>query len=55
MAFYSIEEIVSECNKHNKTFAQVIIEGDMHDREVSRENSIEKMKQMWDAMILASN
>lgn len=54
MAFYSIEEIVSECNKHNKTFAQVIIEGDMHDREVSRENSIEKMKQMWDAMILAS-
>ncbi len=55
MSFYSIEEILQECKKRDLTFAQVVIESDMQEREVSMEDSLKKMKQMWEAMVSASN
>lgn len=54
MAYHSIEEILRYCEAHDKKFYEAILEDDMEERKVSREESIRQMYVMWDAMVLAS-
>lgn len=53
MGFNKIEEIVQIASEKNISFWEVIIKDDMHERNVSFENSFERMTKMLDAMIEA--
>ncbi len=53
MAFHSLEQICRLCREENKNFYQVILEDDMHEREVSAQVSHGKMSQLWQAMVQA--
>ena len=53
MAFHSLEQICRLCREENKNFYQVILEDDMHEREVSEEASHAKMAHLWQAMVQA--
>ena len=50
MSYNSLEEIVRECQKKDLPFDEVILLDDMNERNVSREESIETMRGMWEAM-----
>lgn len=52
--FQSLEEISNICESEQKAFWQVIIEDDMRERKVSQEESFRKMRDTWDAMLLAA-
>ena len=54
MAFHSMEEILDYCRIGNKKFYEAVLEDDMEERKVSREESMKEMYVMWDAMLLAS-
>ena len=54
MAYHSIEEILQYCRAHGKKFYEAVLEDDMEERKVSREESMKQMYVMWDAMVLAS-
>lgn len=54
MSYQSFNEIIEICNSREKEFWQVILEEDMFERGVSREQSLEKMRSTWDAMLLAA-
>lgn len=54
MAFDSLMEIVKLCRKENKKFWNVILEDDMRERDVTGEESIARMKLLWNAMYHAS-
>lgn len=54
MAYHSIEAILDYCEKRGKKFYEAVLEDDMEERKVSREESIKEMYVMWDAMLLAS-
>lgn len=51
--FQSLEEICKICETEKKLFWQVIIEDDMQERKVTMEESIRKMRDTFDAMLLA--
>lgn len=53
MAYESIEGILNYCRAHGKRFFEAILEDDMDERKVSREESVKEMYGMWDAMLLA--
>ncbi len=53
MGFNKIEEILQIASEKNISFWKVIIKDDMHERNVSFENSFERMTKMLDAMIEA--
>ena len=53
MGFNKIEEILQIASEKNISFWEVIIKDDMHERNVSFENSFERMTKMLDAMIEA--
>ena len=53
MAFHSLQQICDLCREENKNFYQVILDDDMHEREVSKEASHAKMHQLWQAMVQA--
>lgn len=55
MSYNSMEEIVDVCNKEKKNFYQVILEDDAKERSVEKEESIKKMTELWDAMLLAAS
>ncbi len=55
MAYDSLQEIVAVCREKNKPFWEVILEEDMSERDVSRQDSISKMHSTWDAMLLAAS
>lgn len=55
MAFEALQEIVSACEQTKKAFWQAIIEDDMTEREVSRDNSMTQMKDTWDAMLQSAS
>lgn len=55
MAFEALQEIVSACEQTKKAFWQVIMEDDMTEREVSRDNSMAQMKDTWDAMLQSAS
>lgn len=52
--FASLNEIVVKCQKENKEFWQVILEDDIAERNVTENESFEKMGEMWDAMYHAA-
>lgn len=54
MAYHSIEEILNYCKANGKKFYEAVLEDDMEERKVSREESMKEMYVMWDAMLLAS-
>jgi len=53
MAFHSLEQICRLCREEHKNMYQVILEDDIHEREVTAEESHEKMSQLWQAMVQA--
>lgn len=52
--FQSLEEICRICENEETAFWQVIIEDDMRERKVSREESFHKMVTTWQAMVAAA-
>lgn len=50
MSYNSLEEIVRECQEKDLPFDEVILLDNMNERNVSREESIETMRGMWEAM-----
>ena len=54
MSYQSLDEILNICNTSKKEFWQVILEDDMSERNVSCEDSMEQMRSIWDAMLLAA-
>lgn len=54
MSYQSFGEIIDICKTGGKEFWQVILEEDMFERGVSRENSYERMKDTWDAMLFSA-
>ncbi|MFA9377190.1 MAG: L-serine ammonia-lyase, iron-sulfur-dependent, subunit alpha [Lachnotalea sp.] len=55
MSYNSIKEIVQVCEEQDIAFWEAILQDDMDSRKVSKENSVDKMKLLWDAMLLAGN
>ena len=49
MSYNSLEEIVRECQEKDLPFDEVILLDDMNERNVSREETIETMRGMWEA------
>lgn len=54
MAYQSLEEIITYCSENHTEFYEAVLADDMEEREVSREESMNQMEQMWNAMLLAS-
>lgn len=54
MSYNSVESIINICNKENIQFAEAIIKDDCDERGVEIENSREKMRIMWQAMLDAT-
>lgn len=52
--FGSLKQISDKCKSENKEFWQIILEDDMADRNVDKAESMEKMKELWEAMHQAS-
>lgn len=52
--FESLEAIVNLSESQNKPFWQIVMEDDMEDRMVTKEDSFQKMTDTWDAMLLAA-
>lgn len=50
MAFNSVKEIIEISEKENKLFWEVILESDMRERLVSKEESMNQMKLLYDQM-----
>lgn len=50
MAFQSLEEIMQKCETEKSGFWEEVLKDDMNERNVSREDSLEKMLHMWEAM-----
>ena len=55
MAFGSIKELLEINRKTHSQLWQIIMEEDAHDRNVSTEDSFEKMRNMWRAMKASSD
>ena len=47
----SMQEILDAVRKEGKPMWLVVMEADMEQREVTREQSMEKMRQAWRAMV----
>ena len=54
MAYHSLKEILDYCEKNGKPFFEAVLDDDMAERTVTREESMNQMYRMWDAMLLAS-
>lgn len=54
MAYHSLKEIIDYCDKKKVSFFQAVLDDDMEERKVSKEESMAQMYAMWDAMLLAS-
>lgn len=52
--FRSLEEIINRCKNEKKKFWQIVMEDDMQERRVDAEESYSKMRDTWDAMLLAA-
>lgn len=54
MAFQSINTILEIAEKEGKEFWKIILEDDCHERECTEQDSFEKMRGLWNAMLLAA-
>lgn len=52
--FESLQEICEVCAEKQKPFWEVVLEDDIEERMVSRENSLQKMEDTWNAMLAAA-
>lgn len=52
--FESLQEICEVCAEKQKPFWEVVLEDDIEERMVSRENSLQKMEDTWNAMLDAA-
>lgn len=52
--FRSLEEIINRCKNEKKKFWQIVMEDDMQERRADAEESYAKMRDTWDAMLLAA-
>lgn len=50
MSYNSLEEIVRECVEKKLPFDEVILLDDMNERNVKKEESVDTMRSMWEAM-----
>ena len=50
MAYKSLDSIVQYCAEHGAAFDEAVLEDDMQERDVTREDSLSSMKSMWQAM-----
>lgn len=53
MGYNSIQEILVVCENEKISFWEAILQDDMDSRSVTRERSMDKMKELWEAMLLA--
>ena len=54
MSYQSFSEVINICQTSGKPFWQVIMEEDMFERGVTREESISRMQDTWDAMLFSA-
>jgi len=52
--FESLQSILELCETKQKPFWEIVLEDDMEERMVSRQESLQKMKDTWDAMLAAA-
>lgn len=50
MAFTSLQEILDTCSEEKIPFWEAVLKDDLNERDVSREDSLEKMHILWTAM-----
>lgn len=53
--FDSLQDILDSCHKEEKQFWQAVLEDDASERSVEPEQSMEQMKNTWEAMLLAAD
>lgn len=54
MAFRALEDILEICAEQKIPFWEAVLLDDLNESAAAREDSLEKMEQMWDAILLAS-
>ena len=54
MAFGALEEILEQCSREGEPFWRVVLKDDINERNVTEEESIRQMEELWDAMLLAA-
>lgn len=54
MAFYAISEILERCEKKGIPFWEAVLLDDLEERRVPKEESMDKMRAMWEAMYASS-
>lgn len=55
MSYNSMKEIMQVCEDEKILFWEAILQDDINSREVTKENSIDKMNSLWNAMVLAGD
>lgn len=55
MSFRSLDEIATLCRKQGKSFWEVVLEEDMDERMASKEDSLQKMSRLYQAMKAADS
>ena len=55
MSYSSLSEIISYTEEHGVLFWEAVLEDDMAERKVSKEESLGQMKATWDAVLHASS
>jgi hypothetical protein len=54
MSYLSIKELIENVS-NSEELIEKIIDGDCHERDITREQSIEQMKKLWEAMVASVN
>lgn len=55
MAYQSLQSIIEYCEKNRVPFWEAVLRDDMEEREASREDSLERMTELWRAMLASSD
>lgn len=55
MAFGGLEEILELCGREELPFWRAVLRDDMNERNVTEEESVRQMEELWDAMLLAAS
>lgn len=55
MAYTSMQEIITICDTEGISFFEAVLQEDMRERGVSREDSLKKMTNLWDSMLSAAD
>ena len=54
MAYQSLEDIIKLCEEKDIPFWEAILQDDINERTIPVEESYDKMREMWHAMLRAS-